>query len=778
MKPAYFYRSLASAIVCIGVVQSPLAAQLEDVNESSLMVLAYLENPANVVRPEEKFISGKPYRLAGEAYRLLAEGKIDEAENAINQALALRPDSKQLGMMSLDILLRKEDWSAAKLRADDLAGRFDMDAQFWANKGYVLQKLKQHRAAVATFLVALNRSPMDQKQRRSVRLSLADSAIVIKNAQQTLDILMPVMKPESYDVQIRIAQAQFMLNRIQDARATAERAVKLAATPIELAFAQRFVKSTNLQIAADAPSVINEPIPAPIKLLDSAYNYVLQGNDQQALQVFQQAFQAGETSAMAYADAGYSARRLNQNDTAVELLKMALLQTPALDAIPERQVRLALADVAVLQQKPQAVFDALASLVEAENYAVQIRLAQAQIMLGHKSLAETAAIRADQFAELDSEHTEAQRQLQVIRALPGNTPLRVTDEAMHKSYELLNARQDREAVDAFQQSFAAGHGNPVNYIDAGYAAKRIGENAVSSELFARALALNEASPADAKSFNADQIFGYEREIQELHRTWGFLLNVSKQHAPPVGGRTRNNNIAGGMDVYWQPYYNNGRLAQVYLSSYATLFDYTGVNGAGVRRVPVGGNSSFTGVGVRYKPFSDYGVMLAAERQLSSAKNITNESLIRMGYSTDNGTDIKPVAHDWSTFQFYAAATFYLGSNHRTIYNGEGTYGRSFHLSKLSERLVIYPHYGITGMFDSNQNANTVNNAGLGGVVPPAQRESWNYGPGVKFRYWLPEHGKFAAASVMDLSVQYHIRRGPGVNVQIGQGWLVNASFWY
>jgi hypothetical protein len=350
---------------------------------------------------------------------------------------------------------------------------------------------------------------------------------------------------------------------------------------------------------------------------------------------------------------------------------------------------------------------------------------------------------------------------------------------MRSSYELLYAHKDKEALASFTQSFASGQGKAVNYIDAGYAAKRIRKNKIAVDLFEQGLALNQAESEGTKSFNANEIFAYEREIQELRRNWGFLVNVTKQQAPPIAGRTRTDNVAGGMDIYWQPYYDNGRLAQVYVSSFETLLDYTGVNGAGVARVKTGMQSNLTGVGVRYKPLSEYGLILAAERQVTAPNGTSSEPLLRVGYSTDRGTDIKPIDRDWSTFQFYAAATYYLANHQRHIVNAEGTYGHSFHFNRLSDRLVIYPHYGITAYFDSNINANTVANPLIGaGVVPPAGRESWGYGPGVKFRYWLPEHGRFAAASVMDVNIQYHYHKGPGANVQIGQGWLLNASFWY
>lgn len=739
-------------------------------------LIALQENPADTVKLEEHPLSGKPYRLAEQAYQALAAGKVDEAARLVAKALRMRPDSKQLGALALDIQLRKGELAGGKLRADDLIARYPNDAQLHVSRGYLLQRLNNHHAAVSDFALAMAQGSLSADQEYDLRLAFSDSAMQIKRPQQALDVLIPLMKMDRYAVQIRLAQARMALHRESAARAAAHNAIKLAGNKDEADYARRIARLTAPALSAAGPVAQSQ---AEANLLQQAYELNASGRYVEALDTFKQAFEAGESSAVAYADAGYVARRADDADAAVELLGKSLKHSPALSQAQEREVRLVLSDIAAFRQQPQQVFDVLSPIAAEPSYAVQIRLAQAQLMMGHKEQALTAALRADEYATTDSEHADAQRQLKVIRALTGNTPLKRTDEAMEHAYAALAQHDDKVALSYFHQTFAAGNGNPVNFADAGYAAKRQGKNAEAVDLLGRALAGNEASPVDAKSFDADQIFGYERELQQMNRTWGFSLSLNKQHAPPVGGRTRTNNIAGGADVYWQPYFNNGRLAQVYVSSFETLSDYTGTNAAGTPRVPTGVKSALSAVGVRYKPFGDYGVMLSAEKQVDVPNGYTSESLVKIGYSSDNGTDIKPVAHDWSTFQFYALASYYLASNNRYIYSAEGTYGRSFHVSAITDRLVVYPHYGIAGYFDSNQNANAVTNPLFGGgIVPPSQRESWSYGPGVKFRYWLPERGRFSSASVMDMNIQYHMRRGPGPNVQIGQGLLVSVAFWY
>ncbi|MFP3656048.1 bacteriophage N4 adsorption protein A, partial [Burkholderia sp. SIMBA_052] len=58
---------------------------------------------------------------------------------------------------------------------------------------------------------------------------------------------------------------------------------------------------------------------------------------------------------------------------------------------------------------------------------------------------------------------------------------------LQHAYDLLREHRDRDALDAFQQGFAGGAGNAMNYADAGYAAKRIGLNDESVQMFEHSL---------------------------------------------------------------------------------------------------------------------------------------------------------------------------------------------------------------------------------------------------------------------------------------------------
>lgn len=89
-------------------------------------------------------------------------------------------------------------------------------------------------------------------------------------------------------------------------------------------------------------------------------------------------------------------------------------------------------------------------------------------------------------------------------------------QKLQDAYDLLRDHKDREALDAFQAGFSGGAGNAMNYADAGYAAKRIGLNQESIDLFEHNLDADE----NEHTFDAQHKFGYRREVEQLQRSWG------------------------------------------------------------------------------------------------------------------------------------------------------------------------------------------------------------------------------------------------------------------
>ncbi|MDD5300494.1 MAG: tetratricopeptide repeat protein [Gallionella sp.] len=892
---------------------------------------------------EEKILTGKAYRLADQAYKALAEGKVGEAEGFVNEALLLRPDSKQLGLISLDIQMRKGDLIKARLYADNLLARYPNDSLVLASRGYICQRQNRHDLAAQDFAAALRQPGLDDTQQRNVRLSLADSAIAIKRPQQALDALIPLVTPESYAVQIRITQARLMMGERNAARAAGEKANELAANDAERKSVQQLLLNTGVPVAKPSPPAVPTPppgaepkniaqSPAVKSAVDEGYKFLKQRKDRQALKAFQRAFAAGQGSATAYADAGYTARRLGEHDVAADLLNKALTQSPGLDAAHERDARLNLADGALAKQQPQQALDVLATMLTEDSYAVQIRLGQAYMMLAQRDAARAAVEWADKRAATDDQKAFAQSLLKNINTSAGmvhvdggyadilnegyrqlgeqkdkealaafqrafaagqgsatayadagytarrlgehdvaadllnkaltqspgldaaherDARLNLADGALAKQqpqqaldvlatmltedsyavqirlgqaymmlaqrdaaraavewadkraatddqkafarsllknlntsvnmvhadggyadlnegYRQLGEHKDKEALAAFQRAFANGYGSATNYADAGYAAKRLGENSIAAELIGHALELNEKSPESAKPFNDDQAIGYRSEMLEMSRKWGLTASLVRQRTL-LAGRQRTNTIQGGLEGYWQPYNDNNRFVQLYARTYQTFHEgiNVGTNGSGTA-------TNQGAAGVRVKPFTDWGFTVGLERLIHFGMFSRMDWLVRMGYSTDSGYELKPGKASLADWNFYGEAGYYFepgsglnagggGAGNAYYYHAmEATYGKSVHLPSVDAHLTAYPHLVATNETDNSRSAR-------------ARPSSSTIGPGVKLRYWFSEKKYQVPSSVIDLDIQYRFKVD---NSPRGSGLLVRGNYWF
>lgn len=725
----------------------------EAVEETSSLVLA-------AAQPEEP-LSGKAYRRADRAYQALAKGNVDEAEQAVREGLELRPDSRQLGLIWLDIQMRKGDLVKAQKQADALLARFPDDASVLAQRGYILQRQKQYVAAIRDFTAALRQPGLDAAQGRNVRIALADCNIAMKKPQPALDALAPLASTESHAVQIRIAQARLMLGDRAGARAAAEQAGKLAASDAERKSAQQLL----LSAAEPAIRVLPKPKPAvqpavAKSAVDEGYELLKQGKDREALEAFRRAFAAGRGSAAVYADAGYAARRLGEDDAAVGLMNDALRQSPGLDEAHERDVRLALADIAFARQRPREVMEALAPIASQENYAVQLRIAHAGLMAGQHETARAAAERAARLAASEEELAYARQLLSVKPAEQAHLGAGAGYADISRGYLLLKEGRNREALEAFQKGFAAGEASPVNYADAAYAARRAYENEAARDLFARAIDANDK--LDPKPLPEEQVFGARRANQELDRTWGVVAALLQQSnglgadtMVPATGET----VQGLLEAYWQPEgigYRDGKIFQAY-ARFSQTFHNAGIAGT---------LTSQGVLGVRYKPIGDMNLVVALEDIFSTHAPVAavsrDDVLLRLGYSTGQGSDLRPTRRDWETWNLYAETGYFLRFNPARYYaNIEGSYGRSFRTSALGENVVLHPNLAISSYFDQQSHP-----------------RSWvGIGPGLKVRYWFREDRHHAPASYFDFTVGHFWTVTNAVTVPSGS-WRINAALWY
>lgn len=735
--------------------------------ETSAWVLAAAQNgPVHATpRPGDEPLAGKAYRLADQAYQALAKGNVGEAEQAVKDGLELRPDSRQLGLLWLDVQMRKGDLVKAQKQADALLVRFPDDTLVLAQRGYILQRQEQYMAAIRDFAAALHKPGLDAAQGRNARIALADCNLALKKPQPALDALAPLAVMESHAVQIRIAQARLMLGDRAGARAAAEQAGRLASGDTErksaqqllLSVAEPAIRALPRQKSAAQPPAVTKPA------VDEGYELLKQGKDREALEAFRRAFAAGQGSATVHADAGYAAKRLGEVDVAVGLMNDALRQSPGLDEAHEREVRLALADIAFARQSALGVMEALAPIASHENYAVQIRIAHAGLMTGQHETARAAAEHAVRLAASDDEQAYAEQLLAIKPADQAHLGAGAGYADINRGYLLLKEGENREALEAFQKGFAAGEAAPVNYADAAYAARRAYENDAARDLFDRAIDANDKF--DPKPISEEQVYGIRRANQELDRTWGVVAAILQQNnglgadlAVPATGEA----LQGLLEAYWQPEsvgYRDGKVFQLYARYVETLHN------AGGNPI-VGGLSAQGAWGARYKPVSEMNLVVALEHLFSikppGNTGAQNDVLLRLGYSTGQGSDLRPNRRDWEAWNFFAETGYFLRFNPARYYaNLEGSYGHNFRMSALGENVVLHPNLVISAYYDQ--------------ITHP---RSWiGAGPGIRSRYWFREDRHHAPASYFDFSVGYFWTVTNAVTVPSGS-WRINVALWY
>jgi Tfp pilus assembly protein PilF len=461
-----------------------------------------------------------------------------------------------------------------------------------------------------------------------------------------------------------------------------------------------------------------------------------------------------------YAQHGFLAQKAQQPEVAEQDFAKALEGT---DWTPQEQrnLRLAWSDSAYAAKHVDAALQALAPLQEQPAPDIQIRLAQARLMVGDREGAAHAAALAGAQAD-DPVRQRYARALYAQATEPDqgpatspNDPRVIGQRALNEAYDHLRAHDDRAALEAFQRGFATGEGNWGHYADAAYAAKRLGDNPTAISLFHASLDHADSDGANGdgdQHLSADRRFGYRREVEQMQRTWGAVLSTAYQ-ASAFGLPTNNSILQGGAEVYWQPPgigYQDGRILQFFVRGYDNLYDGSSA--------PAGLPTAQGSVGARYKPIKDTNLVFNAERLIKVGSQSMNDTLLRIGYSTDQGIDLQVAKPRWQTWQAYGEGAYFVNAG-RLIVSGEARYGHTWRLDTVSDRLTVYPHIVLAGDHDNK----AVNQMALG------------VGPGLNFRYWFRESKYAAPASWLDFTVQF---RAPLTHADRAKGLVVRAILWF
>ncbi|MEM5366405.1 tetratricopeptide repeat protein [Paraburkholderia azotifigens] len=475
--------------------------------------------------------------------------------------------------------------------------------------------------------------------------------------------------------------------------------------------------------------------------------YVREGKTPEADALAEKLLQQFPDSPQVLAQNGFLAQRQQRSQMAFRYLSAAL-EKGTWTSEQQRTLRLAWADSALAAERPDEAEKALGPLTDESDVAVQLRLAQTRLIEGNRQAAVSAAQAALDHATTDADRSYAQAIIDQAHNAEAEEAQANARAHLQAAYDLLRERKDSQALEEFQAGFDAGAGNAGNYADAAYAAKRTFDNDRSVKLFEQSL------DADDKEHEFDQQrrFGYKREVEQLEREWGFQLSLPYQTAA-FGPEGTVDVLQPGFEAYWQPPkigYRDGRILQFFVRGYGTAYDGSGnVTGA-----PTVQGS----VGARYKPLPSQNLVVTGERLFKIGSLSTNDFLFRLGYSSEDGTDLRVTEPSWRSWQAYIEGAYFVNAGRYIIYT-ELRYGHTWRVSPVSEKLTVYPHIALAGDHDNKATDQT----------------AIGIGPGVQFRFWFRESRYRAPASWADITVQYRV---PLTSAARARGLVVRATLWF
>lgn len=422
----------------------------------------------------------------------------------------------------------------------------------------------------------------------------------------------------------------------------------------------------------------------------------------------------------------------------------AALSLPAgiADTAQQRWIRLNWADCALLSHQPKVALDVLAAYANERDDAVQLRLANAHWTLGEREQTYRAAQLAEQFAGNDGEREMAHQ------LLVASTP--AEPGGLDQAYEKLREKNDAEAVRIFKGAFAKQPGTTFQYVDAGYAAKRINDNASEVEWFSRALDADEQ--ATPPLFDQQQRFNYRRNNQEVSRRFGAVASVVYQ-GNGFGPMNNFNVVQSALEAYWRPEGDgnrNGKLLNFFVRGFENVWD--GAGGA------VGAPTLQGDVGVRYKPFSNWNIILLAERLFRIGELTSNDWVARFAYSAGAGGDLNIMQSHWAMWSFYTDGSYFT-TTPQYIQSFEARYGHTWRWDELSDRVTVTPHLVLSGDYESLATT----------------QMAIGYGPGISLRKWFREDKYHAPASWFDLTLQYRLEP---TQSNRAHGFGLRAILWY
>lgn len=685
---------------------------LQDADQATTQALAVFPNDDTLLMRREAIRRQLAAPLAVEGYRALEQGQVPLAVDRAQKAVAWAPEIGANQQLLISALLAANDYRGAEQAATGALAQDDGEIAPWILRSYALDRQGKTQAAQSDLNHALAIDGLLETETRDIRFFAADAALAHGEPQQALDHLQPLADDEGGEVARRRTAARMALRQ----------------------------KNSGAKVSARFPA------PA-LNCQETAFGLVCDiwpgnqrdGGTDMATQAY--AALARKDPATAAALANQAIARAPQNPAYRRLLVSALSdqkRVPEAIAAAGEGLKITGDDARLLAQRGRLRQQA------GDDAGARQDFTQA-LALGSLPAYEEASL----YAAIGQRRTARER-LQQAR----DTGELESMSDLQIAYLSVQAGDDDSAHESFRKADAQTRLTPTATQDAAYNAMRVNDDEQAVTYFKRVIDSTNAGDLD---LTPQQLFDTRRAVADVSRTWGLTNTTSYRgnstssglsSAPSGGsGSTSNDSVQNSTELSWRPLgYHNARFVELYGRVTDTLWSKNSDSDTGVDALQ-------GAVGVRVKPFTSLNVMAAVERTFPlGSSNVDGDWLLRLGYGSSIGTDLRVDTDSWWTSQLYAEAGHYVNAS-RNYFNSEWQVGRSYAIGGAGSRWVTFPHVVAAFDYDSKMNSET----GADGIDHTSSGRAGGIGVGNNVRYWFREDAYNAPRSYVDFSLQYRVK---------------------
>ena len=648
--------------------------------------------------------------LAVQGYRALELGQVSLAVDQARKAVAWAPEIGANQQLLISALLAARDYPGAEQAASGALAQDDGEIAPWILRSYALDRQGKIQAAEADLNQALAIDGLLEAEVRDLRFFAADAALAHGEPQQALELLQPLADDDSGEVARRRTAARMALRQ----------------------------KNNGMDTVSDFPA------PA-LNCQETAFGLVCDiwpGNQRDA---------GTDMAGQAYAS-------LARKDaaTAVALANDAIARAPRNPAYR----RLLVSALSEQKRVPEAIAAASEGLrITGDDARLLAQRGRLRQQSGDDTGARQDFTRALAWGSLPAyeeaslyaaigQRRTARERLQQAR----DTGELESMSELQIAYLSVQAGDDDAAHGSFRKADADTRLTPTATQDAAYTAMRVNDDEQAVSYFKRVI---DAQGSGDLDMPAQQLFDTRRAVADVSRTWGLTSTTSYRgnssssglSAAPTSGSTSNDNLQNSTELSWRPLgYRNARFVELYGRVTDTLWSKNSDSDTGFDALQ-------GAVGVRVKPFTALNVMAAVERTFPlGSSDVDGDWLVRLGYGSSVGTDLRVDTASWWTSQLFAEAGHYINDS-RDYFNSEWQVGRSYAIGGTGSRWVSFPHVVAAFDYDSKMHSETA----ADGSTDSSSGKAGGLGVGNNVRYWFREDTYNAPRSYVDFSLQYRVK---------------------